>query len=199
METRNYSDNTTPSWESVVVEANNSGGYRFLLQGQNNLSEQAYIWTTNSQGVITGGSGWKSGDALLPIEEEFNIDLNNDEIIGSPLTIIEEEGTATFAKHEDGNYWIIDGDQKLQLQNGKGVNYGDNTLPHWDGVAVEANDSGGYRFLLQGKNNLSEKAYIWTTNSQGVITRGSGWKSGDALLQWEEEFDIDLNGDSIIA
>merc|ERR1712027_109913 len=123
----------------------------------------------------TGGSGWKSGDALLPIEKEFNIDLNNDEIIGSPPTIIEEEGTATFAKHEDGTYWIIDGDQKLQLQNGKGVNYGDNTHPHWDGVAVEANESGGYRFLLQGKNNLSEKAYIWTTNSQGVITRGSGW------------------------
>ena len=81
METRNYSDNTTPSWEGVVVEANNSGGSRFLLEGQNNLSEKAYIWTTNSQGVITRGSGWKSGDALLPIEEEFNIDLNGDSII----------------------------------------------------------------------------------------------------------------------
>jgi HKD family nuclease len=79
------------------------------------------------------------------------------------------------------------------------VNYGDNTHPHWDGVAVEANDSGGYRFLLQGQNNLSEKAYIWTTNSQGVITGGSGWKSGDALLPLEQEFNIDLNGDGIIA
>ncbi|ABG52550.1 hypothetical protein Tery_3458 [Trichodesmium erythraeum IMS101] len=81
METRNYSDNTTPSWEGVVVEANNSGGSRFLLQGQNNLSEQGYIWTTNSQGVITRGSGWKSGDALLQWEEEFDIDLNGDSII----------------------------------------------------------------------------------------------------------------------
>ena len=71
--------------------------------------------------------------------------------------------------------------------------------PHWDGVAVEANESGGYRFLLQGKNHLSEQAYIWTTNSQGVITGGSGWKSGDALLPIEQEFNIDLNGDGIIA
>ena len=45
------------------------------------------MWTTNSDGVITKGSGWKSEDALLSIEKEFNIDLNNDEIIGSPLTI----------------------------------------------------------------------------------------------------------------
>jgi subtilisin family serine protease len=73
------------------------------------------------------------------------------------------------------------------------VNYGENTHPHWDGVAVEANESGGYRFLLQGKNNLSGKAYVWTTNSQGVITGGSGWKSGEALSDLEEEFDIDLN------
>ena len=65
---------------------------------------------------------------------------------------------------------------------------------------VQANKShGGYRFLLQGKNHLSKQAYIWTTNSQGVITSGSGWKSGDALLQWEEEFNVDLNGDGIIA
>ena len=151
---------------------------------------------------VPRGSGWKSGDALLPIEEEFNIDLNNDQLIGSPVTIpvtiIEEEGTATFAKHEDGTYLIIDGDKELKLTNYKGVNYSDNTIPHWDGVAVEANESEGYRFLLQGKNNLSEQAYIWTTNSQGVITSGSGWKSGNALSSIEEDFNIDLNGDGII-
>ena len=149
--------------------------------------------------MITGGSGWKSGDALLPIEEEFNIDLNNDEIIGSPLTIIENEGTTTFAKHEDGTYWIIDGDQKLKLQNGQGVSYSDNTTPHWDGVAVEANESGGYEILLQGQNATDGQAYVWTTNSEGMITSGSGWKSGDALLPIEQEFNIDLNGDGIIA
>ncbi|MDE5080388.1 MAG: hypothetical protein O4859_03150, partial [Trichodesmium sp. St18_bin1] len=82
---------------------------------------------------------------------------------------IESEGTATFAKGSDYTYWIIDGEQKLQLQNAQGVNYGDNTTPDWDGAAVEANDSGGYEILLQGQNNFSGKAYVWTTNSEGVI------------------------------
>ncbi|MDE5120966.1 MAG: hypothetical protein O4965_12990 [Trichodesmium sp. St19_bin1] len=43
------------------------------------------------------------------------------------------------------------------------------------------------------------KAYVWTTNSDGVIAKGSGWKSRDALLPFEQEFNIDLNGDSLIS
>ena len=85
------------------------------------------------------------------------------------LTIIESKGTASLAKDSNDTYWIIDGEQKLQLQNAQGVNYGDNTTPDWDGAAVEANDSGGYEILLQGQNNFSGKAYVWTTNSEGVI------------------------------
>jgi subtilisin family serine protease len=190
---QNYSDNTTPNWDGVAVELGSADSYRVLLQGQNARDGQAYVWTTNSEGVITKGSGWKSGDALLPIEEEFNIDLNNDQLIGSPFTIIEDEGTATFAKDADDMYLIIDGDKELQLQNRQGQNYSDNTTPSWDGVAVELGSADSYRVLLQGQNARSGQAYVWTTNSEGVITKGSGWKSGEALSDLEEEFDIDLN------
>ena len=152
--------------------------------------------------MITKGSGWKSGDALLPIENEFSIDLNNDELIGSPLTIIENEGTATFAKDKNRNYLIINGDKELQLQNRQGQTYSDNTNLSWDAVAVEldskSENEDNYRVLLQGQNARDGQAYVWTTNSDGVITKGSGWKSGDALLPFEQEFNIDLNGDSLI-
>jgi hypothetical protein len=143
--------------------------------------------------VITRGSGWKSGGTLSSIEEEFNIDLNNDQLIGSPSTIIEDEGTATFTKDEDGTYLIINGDKELQLQNRQGKNYSDNTTPNWDVIAVELGSADSYRVLLQGQNTRSGQAYVWTTNSEGVITRGSGWKLGDDLLLWEEEFNVDLN------
>ena len=151
--------------------------------------------------MITKGSGWKSEDALLPIEEEFNIDLNNDELIGSPFTIIENEGTATFAKDKNGNYLIIDEDKKLQLRNRQGRTYSDNATTNWNAVAVELDpkSENSYRVLLQGQNTKSDQAYIWTTNSEGVITKGSGWKSEDDLLPFEQEFNIDLNGDSLIS
>jgi Ca2+-binding RTX toxin-like protein len=150
--------------------------------------------------VITKGSGWKSGDALLSIEEEFNIDLNNDELIGS--LIIENEGTATFTKDEDGTYFIINGEHKLQLQNSQGKTYSDKTNLSWDAVAVEldskSENEDNYRILLQGQNDRDGQAYVWTTNSEGVITKASGWKSGDALLPIEKEFNIDLNNDELI-
>ncbi|MCL2934798.1 MAG: hypothetical protein MGG11_21880, partial [Trichodesmium sp. MAG_R03] len=192
---KTYSDSIKRNWNGAAVEVDESGGYRFLLQGQNAKSGKAYVWTTNSEGVITRGSGWKSKGALLPLEQEFNIDLNGDEIIGNSFTTIEQEGTATFAKNLDDTYWIINGDQQLQLQNRKGRSYTDNTTPNWDGVAVELGSADSYRVLLQGQNARSGQAYVWTTNSEGMITRGSGWKSQDALFPLEQEFNIDLNGD----
>ena len=195
---KTYSDRTHPNWDGAAVEANESGGYRFLLQGQNGRSGQAYVWTTDADGVIQSSSGWKSGGTILPWEVEFNVDLNNDEIIGNSFTNIESEGIVTLAKNVDGSYWIIDGDQEIQLQNRRAQTYSDSSHPNWDGAAVEANESGGYRFLLQGQNGRSGQAYVWTTDADGVITRGSGWKSGDAVLPWEGEFNVDLNGDGTI-
>ncbi|MDE5078361.1 MAG: hypothetical protein O4861_12150 [Trichodesmium sp. St16_bin4-tuft] len=63
------------------MELGSADSYPVLLQGQNARSGKAYVWTTNSEGVITRGSGWKYGNALLPLEQEFNIDLNGDDII----------------------------------------------------------------------------------------------------------------------
>ena len=97
---------------------------------------------------------------------------------------------------------IINGDKELQLQNRQGQTYSDNTNLSWDAVAVEldskSENEDNYRVLLQGQNARDGQAYVWTTNSDGVITKGSGWKSGDALLPFEQEFNIDLNGDSLI-
>jgi phage anti-repressor protein len=193
---KNRSDNTNENWDGVAVELESADSYRVLLQGQNARDGQAYVWTTNFEGVITKGSGWKSGDALLSIEEEFDIDLNNDQLIG--YLIIEDEGTATFAKDSNDTYLIIDGDKELQLKDRNGKNRSDNTNPNWDGVAVELGSPDSYRVLLQGQNARDGQAYVWTTNFEGVITSGSGWKSGDALLSIEEEFNIDLNNDQLI-
>ena len=195
---QNHSDSTNPNWNGIAVERNDLGGYDVLLKGENKRSGQAYAWNTNGKGVIISNSGWKSGGTLLSWEEKFDIDLNNDGVIGSSFTTIEDEGTATFAKDSVNTYWIINGNEKVQLQNSKGQNYSDNTHPNWDGIAVETNDSGGYEFLLEGKNGRNNQAYLWTTNSKGVITDSSGWKSKGNLLSWEEKFNIDLNGDEII-
>jgi len=42
--------------------------------------------------------------------------------------------------------------------------------------------------------------FVWTTNEYGVITRGSGWKTADQMMQlgYEETFNADFNNDDVI-
>ena len=128
--------------------------------------------------------------------DEATVTVNLSDV--QEITIIESKGRVTFAKDANDTYLIIDGDKELQLQNRQGQNYSDNTTPSWDGVAVELGSADSYRVLLQGQNTKSGQAYVWTTNSEGVINRGFAWKSGDALLPIEQEFNIDLNNDQLI-
>ncbi|MCL2935456.1 MAG: cadherin domain-containing protein, partial [Trichodesmium sp. MAG_R02] len=160
---RSRSDKTNNNWNAIAVEPNEQEGYDVLLQGQNKFDGKAYVWTTNSQGVITSGSGWKKQETMLSWETKFDVDLNGDEIIGNSFTIIEEKGAATFAENADRTYWIIDREKELQLKNQRGRGYSDKTNNNWNAIAVEPNEQEGYDVLLQGQNKFDGKAYVWTT------------------------------------
>ena len=77
-------------------------------------------------------------------------------------------------------------------------NVTDGTYSTSDGVAVETNDSGAYRVLYKGQGSNRGQAFVYTYNSEGRYSSSSGWKSGNSLLPWEGEFNVDLNGDNII-
>ncbi|MGB3511209.1 MAG: S8 family serine peptidase [Microcoleaceae cyanobacterium] len=115
--------------------------------------------------------------------------------IEPPLTIVEDDGTAAFAQDSEGTYWLVnnDTDEELLLENKQGTTYTDDTNNNWDGAAAEVDSEGGYRFLLEGTAARDGQAYVWSTDEEGVITSGSGWKSGDDLLPLESEFNVDLN------
>ena len=136
---RSYSDKTNNNWNAIAVEPNKEEGYDVLLQGQNKLDGKAYVWTTNSEGVITSGSGWKKQETMLSWETKFDVDLNGDGTIGNFFTIIEEKGAATFAENADRTYWIIDREKELQLKNQRGRSYSDKTNNNWNAIAVEPN------------------------------------------------------------
>ena len=148
--------------------------------------------TTDAEGIVTSTSGWKSGVPALSYEEKFNFDINGDGIISPNFTTVESEGTATFAKYLDGTYWIIDVDEDKKLK----LNLGHGDTSSYGPVAVETNDSGGYSLLYKYKG--SHRAFVDTYNSGGSYTSHSGGRTGNSLLPWEEEFNVDLNGDNII-
>lgn len=87
----------------------------------------------------------------------------------------------------------------VTITHRNGQTYNNSTHGNWDAAAaVKADD--GFQVLLEGTGSHNDRFYFWTTNSDGVITKGSGWKSADAAtgLGWEDTFSFDTNGDGII-
>ena len=79
-----FSDNTSDLWDVTAAKQTGSG-FDVLLEGSDGTAKEGYnyIWSTNSSGVITSGSGWLT-DAQTTIngyESIFNIDFNNNGII----------------------------------------------------------------------------------------------------------------------
>jgi subtilisin family serine protease len=199
-----YNDESSPHWDGAAAEAveGEEGGYRFLLDGDKGRKGQALVWDTDENGKIMGNSGWISDKTSLhDFEEEFNHDLNDDGLIGEPdLTIIEDDGTASFAQDKDKTYWIINNEtqDKFQLHHKNGTTYNDESSKHWDGAAAEVGDS-GYRFLLDGDKKRKGQAFVWDTDENGKIVGNSGWISDETSLHdLEKEFNHDLNDDGVI-
>ena len=81
---RNYSDDSSSLWDVTAAEETGSG---FLVLGEGSVGTDKegynHIWTTNSSGVITSGSGWLTDAQTTSsgYESIFNIDFNNNGII----------------------------------------------------------------------------------------------------------------------
>ena len=76
----------------------------------------------------------------------------------------------------------------------------DSTTSNWNALAAAQNSS-GFQVLLDGAASREGQYYVWNTNTLGVITSGSGWKTSAQATQlgWEETFNSDLNGDGNIS
>ena len=74
---RTISKETSPSWDALVA-TESSNGYQVLLQGQEDQAGNYNLWQANSQGIIQGASGWKSGAEAAEAgwEQVFSVDLN---------------------------------------------------------------------------------------------------------------------------
>ncbi|MBD2424161.1 hypothetical protein, partial [Cyanobium sp. FACHB-13342] len=78
-----YSDASSASWDAKGARAFGTG-YQVLLDGTGAYEGQGLVWTTNSAGVITGSTGWLSGQSLWTWEDAFGFDVNADGALGDP-------------------------------------------------------------------------------------------------------------------
>ena len=131
-------------------------------------------------------------DRVYAYESEFDLDLDGDSIIGTPLTPINAD------LYLQNDLYALKGStdtDAVLLSNSSGTTYNDATAAGWDAVSAIKQTDGTFRVLLDGANNRENQALVWTTNAQGVITSSNGgWKSGAEVYAYESEFDLDLDG-----
>ena len=97
------------------------------------------------------------------------------------------------------SYQIETAKGPVTLKNKSGKTYSDASSKYWDAEAATQTDN-GFQVLLDGDASVEGKHYVWTTDDQGVIQKGSGWKNNQQAVQlgWEHTFGRDLNLDGFI-
>ena len=124
-------------------------------------------------------------------ETKFDSDLNGDGITGKPpVKDANNDGLV------DGltNYHLFHNDKAIPLTDQKGRTFSDASTKSWDAIAATSNGS-GFQVLLDGAASIEGKFYVWTTNSSGVITKGSGWKTADQAVEneWDSLFSLPID------
>ena len=134
----------------------------------------------------------------LGYEDLFNQDLNNDSLIGIPLSV-DENSDGLVDNRLTYNLMSTDSNA-IALTSKDGKEYSDASSRFWDVIAATPTDT-GYDVLLEGATYRYQGQYlVWSTDPNGVINGNSGWKSTNQAVElgFEDLFNQDLNNDSLI-
>ena len=189
----------------IIGAVKTKDGFAVLLEGTSNqLNGQYKILYTNDEGTITSRTKWSPktffdnsrsennfSDYTNPVAQSntFNIvftDINLDGIVDG------SESTA---------YQIYQAGAAITLNNRKGKTYRDQTAKNWDVTQIsQAIDGDGFAVLREGANKMAGSFRVWFTNSRGIITSGTKWRSDLQLANegFEDIFERDFNRDGYI-
>ena len=146
-----FSHRTSSYWD-VVKAVESETGFQVLVEGESSLKGRYQMWKTDVDGVITDKSGWKTGDQmqLLGYEDTFNLDLNEDEIIGEP-PLVDVNGDGLI----DGvsAYKMLKDDRAISLTSRNGGMFSNQTSSYWDVVKAVVTDT-GFEILVEGESHL---------------------------------------------
>ena len=79
-----FNDDSSSLWD-VTAAKNNSSSFQVLFEGSSSRDGQYNVWDTNSNGIRSSQTGWISSAQAVSdgYESIFNMDLNNNGLIGS--------------------------------------------------------------------------------------------------------------------
>ena len=103
-----FNDDTSSSW-NVTAAKNNSSNFQVLFEGTGSLNGHNIIWTTDTNGIYSSGTGWLTDAQTVAAgyESIFNKDINDDGLIsgGSSQTSYGGNGSVTLKSRFELNGW----------------------------------------------------------------------------------------------
>ena len=203
---RTYSDNSNRDW-NITNAAANGDEWKVLYTGENRNIGKYLVQDVDSSGVLksdrSSRTRWLSGQVMAEngYEQIFGKDLNNDEIIGVSLVDDNNDGLVDGITSK---YQIYDDIYSVDITNSKGRTYSDNSNRDWNITNAAANGD-EWKVLYTGENRNIGKYLVRDVDSSGVLKSGPSsstkWLTGEQMFEngFEDIFNIDFNGDSLIA
>ena len=185
-----------PDWQTISAATINGAN---TVLWRNTASNRLHTWTTDSnwrwlssQGSIEPNS--KDGYTL---ESQFKLDLNQDNIIGSPYSTITTVGSVVFQKAVGSNRYSVDVGGLINPITIQGNPIYEGIYPDWQ--TVSAATINGVNTVLW-RNTASNRLHTWTTDANWKWLSSQGWINPDSSegFKLESQFRIDLNHDSWI-
>jgi hypothetical protein len=188
--------NPTSAWQMLAAETVAGTNQLLLRQGP---TDQFQVWNLDASWT------WQSSSALIPrtspqiwdFETDFQLDLNNDTLIGGPLTAVESLGNATLLRRPDGRAFVQSvGGVPMRVSSPWGADVGLNTS-EWKMLAAET--VGGVNQILW-RHRPSRQLQVWSLDSNWDWQSSSRMISRTEPMAWDLEtaFQLDLTNDTII-
>ncbi len=139
-----------------------------------NPANKLHVWTLDASWK------WQSSTSLIEpnskagfaLESEFVLDCNNDSIIGSPYTTLEERGNASLLRHSSDNAFVQSGSSMQAVSSPHGAAVGTPTS-QWQMLAAEA--VAGINKILW-RYNPTKQLHVWNLDASWK------WQSSSPLI-----------------
>ncbi|MEB3259110.1 MAG: hypothetical protein VKP63_00605 [Cyanobacteriota bacterium] len=162
--------NTSP-WQMLAADTVN--GVNQILW-RNNSANFLHTWSLDATWTWTSSGGTFALNEApgWTLETSFQVDANNDGIIGAPLSTIEARGTTTLLRRpsDDSAFVQVGSGPRTQVQSPWGATIGSNTSP-WQMLAADTIN--GVNQVLW-RNNSANVLHTWSLDANWNWTASNG-------------------------
>ena len=165
------SNSTSATWD-VTNATKVEDEFYVLLTGDNSQSGKYKVLTTDENGLVISGSGWKAANWMN--ENGYN-SIFGINFSGNILGAVDANGDGLV----DGSasYQLFDSGVGISLHNRNGRTLSDDSSDTWDLIESVKVDSNFY-VLLKGTSSQYGRYKVIRTDSNGMISSETGWKVG---------------------